>query len=124
MASVRVGAYPLFSLRSAPTLHVASSGEAGDESLEDRARISATQRGTGTRSLRRPQLARMAPPCHPGHDRLRFPGGGNVAQQKKLLGGPCRGHAVSCSTSFAPGRALVATAASRQGDAGIRRYLT
>ena len=47
----------------------------------------------------------LAPSCHPGHVGACFPDLGDVAQQKKLLGGPCHRRAVRSNACCLPGPA-------------------
>ena len=67
MAGVGKGTDQVLPLRSARHLHPATISTAREVSLEDRARLPATERGTGTGSLRRAELDRLAPPHDAGY---------------------------------------------------------
>src|SRR5208282_3453157 len=105
MAARREGADEILSLRFARALHPAAAGAHRQKPLEDRTGLSATQGGTGAGPLRRPQLDGLAPSCHLGYVGACLPDLGNVAQQKKLLGGPCHRRAVRSNACCLPGPA-------------------
>src|SRR5208282_227084 len=107
MATRRERTHEIFPLRPARQLHPAAAGARRQKPLEDRTGLSAAQGGTGVGSLRRPPLDRLAPSCHLGHVGACFPDLGDVAQQKKLLGGPCHRRAVRSNACCSPGPANV-----------------
>jgi SRSO17 transposase len=98
VAGVGAGPHQVLPVRSSRPLHAAAAGAAGQVPVEDRAGLPPTERRTRSGPLRRAQLAGLAPPRHDGHARARLPYAGNPAQQKKLLGGPCRGRDVRFNT--------------------------
>src|SRR5260370_26896656 len=110
-------------MRSSRRLLIATYSTARQMPLEDRAGLSPTQRRTRPRSLRRPQLARVAPSCDDGHGRARLPHSGDLYAAKKLLGGPCRGRDVRFNISCSPGLALALTVAPLQGALAVHNTL-
>jgi len=107
MAARRERAHEIFSLPPAGELHPATAGACRQKPLEDRTGLSAAQGGTGTGSLRRPPLDGLASSRHPGHVGACVPDLGDVAEQKKLLGGPCHRPAVRSNACCLPGPASV-----------------
>src|SRR5438552_15794511 len=79
MARVRKGTDQVLPLRSASHLHTATISTAREVSLEDRTRLPATEGGTGTGSLRRTKLDRLAPPHDRGCVGSRIANSGNAS---------------------------------------------
>src|ERR1035437_2866205 len=119
VAGVGKGADQILPMRPSRLLLLAAHRTARQMPLEDRARLSSTQRRARPGSLRRPQLARLAPSRDDGHGRARLPYSGNITKQKKLLGGPCRGRDVKFNTSCSPGLVSAPTAAPQQGTPAV-----
>src|SRR5206468_8521768 len=67
MARVGKGTDQVLPWRSASHLYTATISTAREVSLEDRARLPATEGGTGTGSLRGAELDRLAPPHNAGY---------------------------------------------------------
>src|SRR5216683_1101285 len=67
-------------LRSASHLHTTTISTAREVSLEDRARLPATEGGTGIGSLRRAKLDRLAPPHDAGYVGSRISNSGSASQ--------------------------------------------
>src|SRR6266849_4216606 len=80
MARVRKGTDQVLPLRSASHLHTATISTAREVSLEDRARLPATEGGTGIGSLRRAKLDRLAPPHDAGYVGSRISNSGSASQ--------------------------------------------
>src|SRR5487761_183936 len=80
MAGVGKGTDQVLPLRSASQLHTPTISTSREVSLEDRARLPATEGGTGTGSLRRAELDRLAPPHHAGDVGSRISNSGNAPQ--------------------------------------------
>ena len=80
MARVGKGTDQVLPLRSASHLHTATISTARKVSLEDRARLPATEGGTGAGSLRRAELDRLAPPHDAGYVGSRISNSGNAPQ--------------------------------------------
>src|SRR5271170_7889445 len=124
MAGVGKGTDQVLPLRSARHLYTATISTAGEVSLEDRARLPATEGGTGTGSLRRAELDWLAPPHDASYVGSRISYSGNAPQQKKLLGGPCHGRVVKFNTCSSPGQVSVPTAEQKQSAHEVPAYLT
>ena len=80
VAGAREGADQILLCDLPRRLHPATFGAHRQMPLEDRAGLSPTQRRTGSGSLRRPQLERLAPSRHAGHGGARLPDSGNLAE--------------------------------------------
>src|SRR6266699_1838228 len=80
MARVRKGTDQVLPLRSASHLHTATISTAREVPLENRARLPATEGGTGIGSLRRAKLDRLAPPHDAGYVGSRISNSGNASQ--------------------------------------------
>src|ERR1022692_4310791 len=119
VARVGKGADQVLPMRPSCGLLLATYRTARQMPLEDRAGLSPTQRRTRPGSLRRPQLARVAPSCDDGYGRARLPHSGNLTKQKKLLGGPCRGRDVRFNISYSPGLACALIVVPRQGTLAV-----
>ena len=124
MARVGKGTDQVLPLRSARHLYTATISTAREVSLEDRARLPTTKGGTGTGSLRRAELDRLAPPHDAGYVGTRISNSGNAPQQKKLLVGPCHGRVVKFNTCCLPGQGPAPTAGRKQRVREAREYLT
>src|ERR1019366_5096342 len=90
-------------LRSAGELHTAAVGAHRQVPVEDRTRLPPAQGRTRFGSLRRKKLEWLAPSRNPGDAGALLSDLGNLAQQKKLLGGPCPGPGVKFSMFCSPG---------------------
>src|SRR5258708_28668730 len=86
MARVRKGTDQVLPLRSASHLHTATISTAREGSLGNRARLPATERGTGIGSLRRAKLDRLAPPHDSCYCCSRISYSLKSLQEKKLPG--------------------------------------
>src|SRR5579884_1598747 len=127
MARRREGTHEILSLRPADSLYPAAAGAHRQKPLESRTGLPATQGGTGTGPLRRPQLGGLASSRHAGDAGARFPDPGKNAQQKKLLGGPCHRRAVKSNACCSPGLDTARIAVPKFGeasDSGIPRPLS
>src|SRR3954447_7875133 len=97
MAGDRKGPYQILAVESARVDQSAQTGCNRQTTLAHRARLRRTQAGTRAGTLRRPELARLSSPCHPGHRSLRIPGAGAVpiSPLRQLLHAPNWGHPAS-----------------------------
>jgi len=84
IAGVRKGTHEVLPGRSAGQLQAPTLGATREVPLESRARLSATEGGTGARSLGGEKLDRLAPPHDAGHAGSRIPDTGNAPQQKNF----------------------------------------
>src|SRR3972149_6933643 len=80
VAGVGKGAAQVLPLRPSRCILLATYRTARQMPVEDRAGLSPTQGRTRSGSLRRPQLARVAPSCDGGHGLARFPFSGNLTR--------------------------------------------
>ena len=124
VAGVGKGTNQVLPLRSASDLFTSPISTAREVSLENRAGLSTTEGGTGTGSLRRAELDRLAPSHDAGYAGARLPDSGNAPQQKKLLAGPSHGRVVKFNICSSPGPASARTAGRKQSTCGAPNYLT
>src|ERR1039457_7160207 len=114
VARGREGTDQILFLRSAGELHTAPPGAYHQVPVEDRARLPSAQGRTWIGPLRGEKLEWLAPSRHASDACLLLPHPRNPAQQKKLLGGPCRRRGVKSSICSLRGPETAPTAERSQ----------